>query len=304
MKWFGIAALVAASVAAQQPKFTSSVAVVRLDVSVTDDHGNVRGLQASDFSVDDSGKAQAIRVEETADSPLDIELVAQPIASIAAVSRLEALRIAPGLTAFLRNIGKDDRLGVIVAGAPPKRIRDLSSGPPQFGPAVFTDGADAAPLDAMAAALGEFRQADRRRALVVFSNGADFRSTVGLELLAHAAGRLGPQFVLVAAPLVSGRVGFIMAGGATAGSETTTQVSVMKVLFPAALELLAKRTGGFTVDLGSGDPAALMADLMKRLRTQYVVTYDAPGGAGWHPVNVTMKRKGLKIAARDGYFVD
>jgi hypothetical protein len=298
-----IAVALSAAVAAQQPKFTASVAVVRIDVSVTDDHGNVRGLQPADFLVTDCDKPQSISVAESADAALDLEMVAQTIPSITELSREQPARFAVALTAFLRNVGRDDRLGLIVAGAPPTRVRELSFGPPQFGPVVFTEATDAAPFDAMAAALGEFRQADRRRALVVFANGSDFRSTVGLELLATAAGRLGPEFVIVAAPVVTGRAGLVINVVGQGGADTTA-IEVHRAKFPPSLELLAKRTGGFTVDLGDGDPVKLMADLMSRLRTQYVITYDAPGGSGWHPVSVTMKRKGLKATTREGYFVD
>ena len=39
----------------QQPQFKATVSVVRLEVSVTDERGAVRGLQRDDFVVTDSG---------------------------------------------------------------------------------------------------------------------------------------------------------------------------------------------------------------------------------------------------------
>jgi hypothetical protein len=307
MKLFPAACVIvggAIAAAVQQPRFTSTGALVRLEVSATDDRGNVRGLQAADFVVTDNGIRQTVRVDEFADAPLDLEVVAQPTAALNVTSAAQASRMPAGLAEVIRRIEDRDRFGAIVAGAPPRRLRALELGRPAFDAAAFADGSDAAPFDAIAAALPEFQESDRHRALVVFTNGVDFRSTVTTDALTRAARRLGPAFILVASPVRVEDPTYVRAvttSGVQLG-EATAMTSGW--VFPQALERLARTTGGFTVDLGAGDPAKIIEDLFQRLRTRYVLSYEPPAGKGWHPVSIKVNRRGVNVGAREGYFVD
>jgi RNase H-fold protein (predicted Holliday junction resolvase) len=313
------AALVTLSVAAadQQPQFRASVSVVRLEVSVTDERGPMRGLQPDDFVVHDSGMRQVVRVEEVADAPLDLMLVAQPMSSVAYTSGRwirdqsyevdtdQISRVTAGLSAFLGQVHERDRLGVVLAGAPPTRLRPLEFGRPSFDVTAFAGGNYAAPFDGITAALREFGESDRRRALVAFTNAADFRSVVRFDALAEMARRLGPQFVLVGTPITVDEATDASAQ-TSAGRQIgeTVRGSVSGSIVPWPLQLLARRTGGITVNVGAGDPRQLIDAMFKWLRTQYVVSYEQPPGKGWHPVNVTVSRRGAKITVREGYFVD
>ena len=296
----------------QQPTFRASTSLVRLDVSVTDDFGAVQGLQPSDFVVEDRGARQTIRVEESTDVPLDLVLVGEPLPAVTYIAVEQRARVAAGLSAWLGQVQDRDRLGVIVADTPPTRLRDFDFGRPYFNSAAFEAGGDyAAPFDAVAAALREFVPSDRRRALVAFTNAADFRSTTSFESLAEMARRLGPAFVLVGTPVkiheeVHVQAVTTLIGGSLPmkdiGDEAIGVVS--GYVFPAPLKFLARRTGGVTVNLGGGDPEKLMAELFAWLRTQYVISYEPPAGKGWHPVSVTVKRRGARVNVREGYFVD
>ena len=320
MKGPALIAVVAAlgiGYADQQPQFKASVSAVRLEVSVTDERGAVRGLRHDDFVVHDSGVRQVVRIEESADAALDVVLVAQPMSSIAYTSgrfiRDEAAfvdtdqisRVTAGLSAFLAEVQERDRLGVVLAGAPPSRLRSLDFGRPAFDVTAFAGGNYAAPFDAIAAALREFPESDRRRALVAFTNAADFRSIISFGALAEMARRLGPRFVLVGTTVKVDEAtdaSAITTSGKQIGD--TVRGSVSGSILPWPLQLLARRTGGITVNLGSGDPRQLIDGMFKWLRTQYVVSYEPPAGKGWHPVSVTTNRRGAKVTARDGYFVD
>jgi hypothetical protein len=301
----------------QQPQFKTSVSAVRLEVSVTDDRGTVRGLTSDDFAVHDSGVRQIVRSEESADAPLDFVLVAQPMSSIAYtagrwivdqsfdVDTEQISRVTTGLSAFLGQVQQRDRVGVVLAGTPPTRLRALDFGPPPFDVKAFSGENYAAPFDAIAAALREFRESDRRRALVAFTNAADFRSIIRFGGLAEMARRLGPQFVLVGTPIKvdeAADASAITSSGRQIGDTVSGVVSGS--ILPAPLQLLARRTGGITVNLGSGDPRRLIEGMFTWLRTQYVISYEPPAGKGWHPVSVTVNRRGAKVTVRDGYFVD
>ena len=236
----------------QQPQFKVSTSLVRLDVTVTDERGAVRGLTPKDFVVEDRGVSPNVRVEESADAPLDLVLVAPPMASVDFIAADQTARVAAGVGAFLEQVQDRDRLAAVVAGAPPRRLRPLELGRPSFDRAAFAGGSYAAPFDAIVVALGEFLESDRRRALIAFTNAADFRSTVSFESLAEIAGRPGPAFVLVGTPAklqdeVRTRA---TRNGRQIGDMVAGELS--GYVFPARLQRLAQRTGGITVDLGRG----------------------------------------------------
>ena len=289
----------------QQARFGTSTALVRLEVSVTDNGGPVQGLSDDDFVVSDGGARQQVRVEESADAPLDLVVVAQPMASVAFTSTQQAPRLAAGVTALLDQIQDRDRMGALAAGAPPTRIRALEFGRPAFNVGAFGQGQSAALFDALSAGLGEFVETDRRRALIGFTNAIDSRSTTSLQALTEMARRLGPAFVIVGNPIfISDEV------HVTAQTTAGKQIGVPEVaevrgsVFPEALQALARRTGGITVNLGAGDPAKMIAEMFTWLRTTYLISYTPPAGNGWHPVSVKVNRRGAKVTAREGYFVD
>jgi hypothetical protein len=182
-------------------------------------------------------------------------------------------------------------------------VRPLTPGKPDVNRDQFIGGQYAAVSDTISAALGEFVASDRRQVLVVFCNGTDFRSTVSFEALAAQARRLGPSFVLVGAPLrVNRQMGF---RDATPGARVNdVVVSVAGHVFPLTLRSLAQRTGGMTIDLGKGDPAGLMKDLVDWMRTRYVLSYELPTRKGWHPVTVRVDRRNATVVTRDGYSVE
>ena len=181
----------------------------------------------------------------------------------------------------------------------------LEFGRPSFDVRAFESGEYAAPFDAIAAALREFVPSERRRALVAFTNAADFRSIVSFESIAEMTRRLGPTFVLVGTPVQMYEQVMVqsqMSGGRSLGDAVVGTASGS--VFPSVLQLLARRTGGITVDLASGDPHLLIETMFAWLRTQYLISYTPPGGKGWHPVNVRVNRRGVTVTVRDGYFVD
>jgi len=292
-------------VATSVPQFRTSVSVVRLEVSVTDADGAVRGLSASDFVVLDNGMQQSISVEESADGPLDLVLVAPPLASVAYIAGDQVARVSSGLSSFFESVQEGDRLGVIVADAPPRLLQAPGTGPHTLTVQSFTGGPHSAPFDAIAAGLRLFGDSSQQKALVAFTNAADFRSIVTFEALAAHVRKLGPSLILVGAPVRVDDEVHVRAStstGMSIGDSVTGVVSGF--VFPETLTALAKRTGGLTVNLGDGDPAVLVREMVTWLRRRYVVSYMPPPAKGWHSVQVSVKRSNAKVAVRDGYFVE
>jgi len=280
-------------------QFKVSTSLVRLEVSVTDDRGAVQKLRPEDFVVQDNGARQIVRVDEWTDAALDLVLVAEPLASVAYIAEDQLPRVREGLAAFLNEVQDRDRLAAFVAGGPPSRLRPLEFGRPTFDVDAFTGNRDAAPFDAIAAGLAELGESDRRRALIAFTNTADTRSTISFDALTGMLGRLGPGLVLVGTPVraESGLRVFDVSG-------EHTSAAVSGYVFPARLQVLARKTGGIAVNLGSGNPATLVEDMFKWLRTSYVISYYPPSGKGWHPISVKVNRRGAKVTVRDGYYSD
>ena len=309
-----VSTLFAMSVWSQQPQFRAATSWVRLEVSITDDRGAVQGLTANDLVVEDRGVRQRIRVEEVADAPLDLVLVAQPTASFtytsgryhsAMIDSDQVPRMVAGLEAFLDQVEDRDRVAVVLAGAPPIRLRKMESGRPLFDMDAFAGERHAAVFDGIAAAMTMFPESERRRALVVFTNAADSRSVLSMETLVRMAERLGPQLVLVG-PAVKVDDTVISRAMTTSGVQIGEPVLgvLSGTVFPWPIQSLARRTGGITVNLGAGEPRRLIAALFERLRTQYILSYEAPPHKGWHPVSVTVNRRGATVRTREGYFVE
>lgn len=299
--------LLFAQQAAQPPRFGASTSLVRLEVNVTDEHGPVRALRAEDFIVIDNGVRQTVVVEETADVPLDLVLVVPPLPAVVLIAEDQAARVSAGISAMFRHIEARDRASVFLAGAPPSQLRGFEFGPPEIEPALLGSGADAAPYDAIAAGLRDLATPTpgRRRALVAFTNAADARSTVSFDTLIQAVPRAELPLVLFSTLVRVSQTASAVAlkpGGQRIGDRVTAHIT--GYVFPARVQQLAKRTGGVAVNLGDGSPDALVADTMRWLRTRYVLSYTPPLGKGWHQVGVTVKRRGVLVNARDGYWVE
>lgn len=309
MKPLGLAAvLVTAAFAAPtgQQQFQARVDVVRLDVSVTNDHGVVSGLVASDFVVEDRGVPQAVTAEEFVDTPLDLVLVAPPLSAVNYIAADQVNRVATGLEAFFDQVQPRDRVGVVLASPPPMRLRPLDPGRPAFGPDVFAVDRHfySASFDAIALGLRLFTPSERRQALVAFTNAADFRSVLREDTVAELAGRLGPAFVIVGTPVSIQRSGTVSAelrDGRPIGQPVESSISGRVV--SAALERFARTSGGLLVNLAEGHLRDLMEQLVTSLRTRYVLTYELPKGQGWHPVKVRVNRRGVKVTVRKGYLL-
>lgn len=292
---------------AQPPRFGASTSVVRLEVNVTDDRGPVRALRAEDFIVIDNGVRQTVVVEETVDVPLDLVVVVPPLPAVTLIAEDEVAHVSAGISAVFHDIEARDRASVFLAGAPPSRLREFEFGPPDLKPEAFSSGADSAPYDAIAVGLRDLaaRTPGRRRALVVFTNAVDSRSTVSFEHLMAAVPRAELTLILFGTHVRVLQVVGIQArrsGGGPIGPAVSSRIDGH--IFPERLHQLAKRTGGLAVNLGAGDPTKLVADILRWLRTRYLLSYTPPPAKGWHQVGVTVNRRGVSVNTRDGYRVD
>ena len=256
------------------------VSLVRVEVLVTERGRPVHGLQASDFELRDDGRAQALEpvVEERA--PVDAVLVLDMSYSVAG-RKLAALRdaagtlldgLAPDETAALVTFQEKTALAEPPTADKARVRRALAASRPRGSTAL---------RDAVYAAL-RVRETGttRRTAVVVFSDGLDNLSWLPADSVVEAARRSDAVVYAVAA-----------VGAREPGNSFLRDVTAS--------------TGGrlWTVR-DEGDLRARFLDVLEDIRARYLLSF-APseaGAAGWHALQVRLKRKRGDVLARPGYW--
>jgi hypothetical protein len=289
---------------ASQDRFKSGVDLARFDLFVEQDDHAVSGLAVEDFEVTEGGTAiSGVAVTELRDVPFDMVLVIQPLASHAGDQIPLFDRAA---RATFEGIRSSDRFGVVVASRPPAWLRPLQPGGVRFDPDALAGTRQVVLLDAIASAFAEFEAAERRQILLTLADGVDRLSALDGEMLAPFAARARPQVVFLGASpsLDAGFKTYAVEHAGRAGLERQYSERVFTNTFPGnALRQVAEVTGGRIVDLRSGDPARLVADLLARLRSGYVLTFPASPVKGWHAVSIKAKKRGSRVTTRAGYSV-
>jgi Ca-activated chloride channel family protein len=278
-------ALVLAGAAGPLPtaanQFTSSVNLVEVYASVVDPAGQpIRGLSQRDFEILEDGQPQAIAAFTAGDFPLtaalaldnSFSMAGPPLATVKSAARsfLQALR--PEDQAVVIGIGS--RVSVLVAAE--------SARPDQL---AAVDGLSAwgttALHDAIIAAIEAVDGARGRRALVILSDGDDkYSDATAADALARAR-----RANVMVYPIAIGRTR------------------------PPLFAEIATLTGGrsFHARETKGLDETLRT-VAAQLREQYLIGYSPsrPPTAGaneWRSITVRVKRPGVTVRARDGYYV-
>jgi Ca-activated chloride channel family protein len=275
----GALVLLAAWPAAAQ--FSSGVNVVEVYVSVVDREGKpVKGLTQADFELAEDGAPQTISTFVAGEFPLTVALAldasfsmaGRPLQTVkgAAKAFLNALR--PEDESLI--VGMSSRVEV-VAGAGVPRPRQISTvdGLTAWGTTTLYDSVIAS-IDAVDAARG-------RRALVILSDGDDRYSEASAD-----------------ATLMRARRSNVMVYPVALGKER-----------PEIFAELSSLTGGrsfYSRDYRGVDQ--IVVRIAEELREQYLLGYTPTrtpmsGANEWRSIRVRVKREGVTVRARDGYFV-
>ena len=259
-------------------QFKSGVEVVRIDVLATSGGRPVTGLTAEDFEVRDNGVLRDVRLADAGVSQLDVILALDMSASLT-TERLEQLRAAS--EALLRRLRPDDRAALVTFDEAVTVRRALSSDFSAIGAALHGGkrGGRTSLIDAMSAGLGLVERGDRRTLLLAFSDGVDTSSW------------LDPETVIEVAKQSS-----TVVYGVSTGSPSAT---------PAMLRDIADATGGAVLDGTSRKLETTFTDILDEFRQRYLLTFspDRMSSPGWHKLDVRVKRRGITVKARSGYFV-
>ena len=284
----------------QTPTFRSKTAGVMVDATVRDkNRKSVTGLKAGDFELTDNGVPQQVTDVSYGKLPIDIT-VGLDISHSVTGSLLERLR--DGVVQLMRDLGKDDRLKLILFNMRVTRIADYTRDVRVIERTIRSAaaGGGTSLVDAMSVALVSEGPPDRRQLLVFFTDGSDSTSTTPDHMLISVARRTRATLAFV----VPSNIATVPA---LSGSGTTFNVRVQTsgVRYHPMLSTLAGETGGTLFPVGTTtNLSSAFRTVLNDFRNAYVL-YFTPQGVdrqGYHQLQVKVKRDDAQVIARRGYF--
>ena len=262
-------------------QFTSSVNLVEVYASVVDAKGQpVRGLSREDFEVLEDGEPQKISAFTAGDFPLTAALALDRSFSMAG----KPLAVVKGAArAFLNALRPSDEAVIVAIGSQVTVLAHARSSRAEQLAAVneLTAWGTTSLHDAIIAAIETVDGARGRRALLILSDGDDRYSEAAA---ADAIARARRSNVMVY-PIALGKTR------------------------PPLFAELSTLTGGRSFharDLEGLE--ATLQTIASQLREQYLLGYSpsrppVTGANEWRSITVRVKRPGLSVRARDGYYV-
>ena len=274
------------------PVFRTSVDTVRVDVSVLRDGQLLTGLGAADFEVKDDGVVQDVELVTGSERALQAVLVLDTSSSVAG-RRLEGLKSAA--RSFLAGLSPEDAASVVAFS---HRVHVLPPDPydhEHLRAAVegLSSGGATALNDAVFAGLLRSTTGRGRPLLLIFSDGQNRLSWLEQEQVLQAAREVDAVVHGIVATNEE------VQGGSAArrkrGSDRPPRVGL--------LWELAQLTGGTVLGAGDGDLTGAFQSILATAQSRYVLRYTPQGvkEAGWHSVQVRLKRGKGEVRVRSGY---
>ena len=270
---------------ADVPLFKSGVEQVAVAALVRDSKGRlVTDLKPSDFELFDDGHRRHLTNVWSEPSPASVAILMDASGSMA--SKLPRAREAANALVAGLQPGSDE-VAFFSFDTSLKELRPFSkSFASADGAWKATKAYGATSLwDAVAETAQKISDRQRRRALVVITDGVDSASTMKpTEVSAIASSLDVPVYILV--------VKF-------ASEETAADAPIR-----GPLADLAAWTGGDSLTIYD-TPSVLSttSQLLAELHHQYVVAFEPGRTPGWHAVLLRARKPGLFVRARSGYMV-
>jgi len=294
-----VAALVALSSAAgdrpgPEPIFPTQLEEVHLTVTVRDAAGRlVSNLKPDDFTVLENGRPQHVQLFGRAVEPGQEEALALDLGLLmdTSGSMLAQLKLSQeAAVRFLESIPRARDLVTIFFDDDIRLSRYNSENQQGLFERIAEakGGGDTALYDAISVYLSRVQDASGRKVLVMFTDGEDTRSALGLGEVLQLIRSSGVIIYPIA----------FTAGFPPGSARALHSKSV--------LEQMAELTGGavFT-PRSSKDLSAIYARILQELQSQYVLGYvsDDPSRDGkFRRLKVDVPGKGLRVRHRAGYF--
>jgi len=276
---------------AQEATFRTGVQVVNVLVTVRDKQGHlVKGLPKDDFVLEEDGRRQGIRYfSAPAGAPLTLGLLIDVSGSQRSVL---AEQHRAGRQFLDKVLHRGDRAFLVRFDRQPELLSDLDL------PELQADGGASqgtALYDAIVFAARELDGQAGRKALVILSDGFDTSSAASLAGAIETAQRAD---ALIYTIRFLDREVFAFEIPASQGGSPVPREG------RKALERISRETGGAYFDLTPAETLDRIYDRIEdELRNQYSLGFTpGKGRSGYRKLRVSVKRKGVTVAARDGYY--
>ena len=311
--------------------FRSTANAVAVDVTVQGrDRRPITGLTAADFEVLDNNVAQEVTDISYAKLPADITVALDVSYS---VNGLMLERLRRGIVDLMKDFGPDDRLRLMLFNSKISRMVDFTENTSDVEAAMkgAIAGGGTALLDSLSVAVVGNQPAERRQLVVVFSDGLDSTSTTSPSMLSGVVLRSRPAIVFVlpanaavppnmtnpatekVLPYSIANPNNILSPTNTLGSDAARSAATMAALaaktaarpLDPLFKSVASATGGALVGTTStSDLTAVFRAILAEFRAAYVVRYNVRGSdlAGYHTLEVKVRRDGAVVNARRGYW--
>jgi Ca-activated chloride channel family protein len=259
--------------------------LVVLNVTATNAGGAyVRGLGKADFKVFEDGREQQVTNFGEEETPFAVALLLDTSGSMeqrVALARSAAIRFLDGLRA-------DDTAAVYSFNSKIERVQDYSNSR-DLSPKAFDLGAEGMTVlnDAIFRAAQDLsRRPEKRRAILVLSDGADTRSAASAEK------------ALTAALTANATIYCVDMGQAPNGSGITLSAA-------GALRNFSSKSGGRYVATPGGQALReAFAEIVEELGSQYTLGYRPLNRARdgrWRTIEVQVARPSVTARTRRGY---
>ena len=275
---------------AQQATFSTGVNVVNVLVTVRDKQGQlVKGLAKDDFKLEEDGRTQPIRYfSPQADQPLMLGLLIDVSGSQRTVLADQRRASQQFIDQVLR---PQDRAFFVRFDRRIELLDNLSQ--LEIDPKESARGT--ALYDAIISAARGLADQPGRKALIVLSDGYDTSSSAPLSAAVETAQRAD---ALVYSIRFLDRDVFAFQVPASQGGSPVPREG------RKALERIARETGGSYFDLAAAETLEkIYSRVEDELRNQYSLGFTPVNPRpAYRKIRVSVKRKGVTVQARDGYF--
>lgn len=278
-----------------RPVFKSSVSRVTVAATVRDRSGRpVTNLRSEDFTLIDNGQPRRILEFSYEATPVAVALLADVSGSMdVAHKRAAAQALADR---FLKWLTHEDRVSLYAFDRELMEVQPLGPAPGQIVEqlARIDSYGRTSVFDAIAETSKRLAEVSGfRRAVVVLTDGDDNASRLTAPEVSGIASSIDiPVYVVVVvSPLDRD------------GRKSVTEPRLID-LHEGPLGRLARWTGGDIVaPVAEMDKHLATRQVVSELRHQYLMAFEPGGQAGWHPLEIRLRRDGLTVRARSGYMV-
>jgi VWFA-related protein len=295
----------------QRPTFRSTTDAVLVDVLVTRGSRPLEGLRAEDFAVRDAGTLQKPMLLSLESMPVDVSIALDVSGSVDG-RRLEQLKIAA--RAAVDALRPMDRVRLLSFSDEIKVGTEWTHDRSPIFDAISAISAAGwtSLVDATFTALSLPTEPGRRSLLLLCTDGFDTSSWLSPTDVLRASEQSWMTVYGVSAGTRStpprGSVDFRqhlapvdMAPLPAAGQreQLISDPGSSRYLF---LPVLVSDTGGEVLRAQGDDLRATFLDVLLRFSKRYLLSYAPTNSrAGWHPIEVRLKDRGLTVTAKRGY---